>query len=110
MEPQGIRWFNKDHRGIETEKFITHRTYGTYACEEVEAGDRQGGEGPGHMPVIESGDGECGGSWAKAGLVYINLKEQRSGELCGVQSKGHTRKRWGNHIRLHIYCDSAGCF
>lgn len=51
MEPQGIRWFNKDHRGIETEKFITHRTYGTYACEEVEAGDRQGGEGPGHMPV-----------------------------------------------------------
>lgn len=36
------------------------------------------------MPVIGSGDGECGGSWAMAGLVYINLKEQGSGELCGA--------------------------
>lgn len=53
---------------------------------------------------------ESVGLLAKAGLVYINLKEQGSGKLCGVQSKGNTRKRWGSHIRLHIYCDSAGCF
>lgn len=56
-------------------------------------GTGRGGENLGHMPAVGSGDGECGGSWAQAGLVYMNLKEQGSGELCGsdlreAQGKG----------------------
>ena len=94
----GEPWFNKDQKGIEIEKFITHwscRKYPIHLEEphgeiKTECRERQDLE---HILLCRSLGAVLWGSWAKAGLVNLIPKNRVVVSYMGIFSKGCIRVR-----------------